>query len=231
MKAYPDAKVTTKNGTASLSGCPLCEGPQDMVHLCLHLHLPDWLGSNIVRSIWPIWRTPSHSSPVLLLEKHPTAKWLVEQVLNKNKDCKKYEQKENMLSQDWQKATMCSWHGWRPGLSTPPRLQHLFQGWVKLKKELRMVTSMNNELEVTAVFHNRGHRGGTRGVRKTVQWLGGWGCTRNYSICFGKNVFKSRWREQFQLIASWSTLPKRFVEQIGATILQTVLLINERLVE
>ena len=98
MKAYPDAKVTTKNGTASLSGCPLCEGPQDMVHLCLHLHLPDWLGSNIVRSIWPIWRTPSHSSPVLLLEKHPTAKWLVEQVFYKNIDCKIWTKGKHALS-------------------------------------------------------------------------------------------------------------------------------------
>ena len=141
-----------------------------------------------MRSIWPIWRTPSHSSPVLLLEKHPTAKWLVEQVFYINIDCKIWTKGTHALSRltEGDHVLMTWLTSWTrdPSKAATP----LSEVGRTVERIMMWLASMNKELEVTTVFHNRGHRGGTRGVRKTVQRLGGRGHTSNYSICFGKQT-------------------------------------------
>ena len=55
MKAYPDAKVGPSFVNHLLTwcvflsiGCVVCERPKDMVHLRLHIHLPNWFSSKVI---------------------------------------------------------------------------------------------------------------------------------------------------------------------------------------
>ena len=237
MKAYPDAKVTHHFFIAYLlsifcrlffpwgtqrHGTPLSTRQSTRLvwdlkyRSCFHVSFDILLLSSCL--IWYLFCLHAHLINLgLLMEKHPTAKWLVEQVNNFDQQERKktFWNINNGVKSCWaankmkifQRSTegdlpLMKWStSWTLGRFKAANTPSKVDGWCRKLRAKKFLPWSHH------LLHNRGRRCRTSGDWKVVQWLG-----RRGHIEWSWKLLKithNRWRGPSLLIVSWSTLPKR----------------------